>query len=81
MRQTDVRAESYDHLKFSILKSEGGFEFVKLQTAITRASGVRFRRFFFEYKNFFDIYATKLPEGGLRVPFLKKTPFTDSYTR
>ena len=47
LRQTDVRAESYDHLKFSILKSEGGFEFVKLQTAITRASGVRLRRFFF----------------------------------
>jgi len=47
LRQTDVRAESYDHLKFSILKSEGGFEFVKHQTAITRASAVRFRRFFF----------------------------------
>ena len=47
LRQTDVRPESYDHLKFSILKGEGGFEFVKLQTAITRASGVRFRRFFF----------------------------------
>ena len=39
--------------KFSILKIEGGCEFGKLQTAITRASDVRFRRFFFWTRVFF----------------------------
>jgi len=35
--------------------------------------------FFFESAYFFEIYATKLPKGGLRVPIFSKTPFTDSY--
>ena len=39
--------------KFSILKIEGGCEFGKLQTAITRASDVRLRRFFFWTRVFF----------------------------
>jgi len=36
--------------------------------------------FFFESAYFFEIYATKLPKGGLRVPIFPKMPFTDSYT-
>ena len=39
--------------KFSILKIEGSCGFGKLQTAITRASGVRFMRFFFWTRVFF----------------------------
>jgi len=39
--------------KFSTLKKEGGLEFGKLQTAITRASGVRLTRFFFWFHVFF----------------------------
>ena len=39
--------------KFSILKIEGSCEFGKLQTAITRASDVRFRRYFCWTRVFF----------------------------
>jgi len=39
--------------KFSTLKKEGGLEFGKLQTAISRASGVRLTRFFFWIRVFF----------------------------
>jgi len=36
--------------------------------------------FFFESAYLSDIYATKLPKGGLRVTIFPETPFTDSYT-
>ena len=47
LRQKDVRVESYDHSKIQHLKGRRCPGKKKIQTAITRASDVRFSRFFF----------------------------------
>ena len=47
----------------------------EIQTAISRASDVRFRRFFFEPAYFYDIYSTETSWRGLSDPIFQKTPF------